>query len=82
MGAPGSEAGHVLGIDEGQGNTIVAYKLPCICSYRVRCEVTRYGEQLGGLIFFDDEEASVTQGEQVLHCPGCQSLLGLSRLRF
>ncbi len=81
MRAPRSEEGRVLALDDGRGSTRLAYKLLCICSYRVRCEVTRYGEQLGGLVFFDDEEASVTQGERVRHCPGCQSLLGLPGLR-
>src|SRR5829696_1057630 len=42
-----------------------AYQLSCRCSYKVRCEVMRHGERLGELTFFDDEEASVTQGERV-----------------
>jgi hypothetical protein len=53
----------------------------CECSYKVRCEVMRHGEQLGELTFFDDEEASVTQGERVLYCPRCSSRLGLLSLR-
>ena len=53
----------------------------CECSYKVRCEVMRHGEQLGELTFIDDEEASVTQGERVRYCPGCGSRLGLLSLR-
>ena len=54
-----------------------AYQLLCGCSYKVRCEVMRHGERLGELTFFDDEEASVTQGERVRYCPGCRSRLSL-----
>jgi hypothetical protein len=57
------------------------YHLLCECSYKVRCEVKRHGEQLGQLTFFDDEEASPTQGERVWYCPGCRSRLGLLSLR-
>ena len=39
------------------------------------------GERLGELTFFDDEEASVTQGERLWYCPGCRSRLGLLSLR-
>jgi hypothetical protein len=53
----------------------------CACSYKVRCEVMRYGEQLGEVMFFDDEKASVTRGEQVWYCPGCRNRLGLTSLR-
>jgi hypothetical protein len=58
-----------------------AYQLLCECSHKVLCEVMRHGEQLGELTFFDDEEASVTQGERVRYCPGCGSRLGLLSLR-
>src|SRR5215217_4686204 len=54
-----------------------AYQLSCECSYKIRCEVTRYGERLGELTFFDDEEASVIQGERIWYCPGCHSRLSL-----
>jgi hypothetical protein len=54
-----------------------AYQLLCECSHKVLCEVMRHGERLGGLTFFDDEEASVTQGERVRYCPGCRSWLSL-----
>jgi hypothetical protein len=43
----------------------------------VRCEVMRYGENLGEFVFFDDKEASTTWGERVWHCPGCNDKLGL-----
>jgi hypothetical protein len=58
-----------------------AYQLLCGCSYKVRCEVMRHGERLGELMFFDDEEASVTQGERVRYCPACRSRLTLLSLR-
>jgi hypothetical protein len=58
-----------------------AYRLLCKCSYRVRCEVMRHGERLGELTFFDDEEASETQGERVQYCPGCRSRLSLLSVR-
>lgn len=63
------------------GTSNVAYRLLCKCSYKVRCEIMRHGEQLGELTFFDDEETSVTQGERVWHCPGCRSRLGFLSLR-
>ena len=58
-----------------------AYQLLCECSHKVLCEVMRHGERLGGLTFFDDEEASVTQGERVRYCPGCSSRLSLLSVR-
>jgi hypothetical protein len=58
-----------------------AYRLLCECRYKVRCEVMRYGEQLGQLTFFDDEEASPTQGERIWFCPGCRSRLDLLSFR-
>jgi hypothetical protein len=58
-----------------------AYQLLCGCSYKIRCEVMRHGERLGELTFFDDEEASVTQGERVRYCPGCRSRLSLLSVR-
>jgi len=60
-----------------QGNAWSASRLACACGYRVRCEVMRYGENLGELVFFDDKEASSTWGERVWHCPGCNDRLGL-----
>jgi hypothetical protein len=47
------------------GATNRAYQLLCECSYKVCCEIMRHSERLGELMFFDDEEASVTQGERV-----------------
>jgi hypothetical protein len=58
-----------------------AHRVLCACGYKVRCEVARYGECLGELIFFDDRDASMTRGERVRRCPGCQGLLGFSVLR-
>jgi hypothetical protein len=58
-----------------------AYQLLCKCSYKVRCEVMRHSERLGELTFFDDEEASVIQGERVRYCPGCRSQLSLLSVR-
>ena len=63
----------------GAGNR--AYQLSCECSYKIRCEVIRHGERLGELTFFDDEEASATQGARVWYCPGCRSRLSLLSLR-
>jgi hypothetical protein len=68
------------GVEQG-GAPNRAYQLLCECSYKVRCEVMRHGERLGELTFFDDEEASVTQGERVWYCPGCRSRLDLLSLR-
>jgi hypothetical protein len=81
MSAPKSKEDRILGLDDRRDGAGFAYKLLCVCSYNVRCEITRYGERLGDLVFFDDEEASVTQGERVLRCPGCHNLLGLPGLR-
>lgn len=58
-----------------------SYRLLCKCSYKVRCEVMSYGERLGVLTFFDDEETSSTQGERVWNCPGCHSILRLQDLQ-
>jgi hypothetical protein len=67
---------------EGQGEqSLLARRLLCVCGYELRCEVMRYGDGLGGFVFFDDKEASLTRGERVWHCPGCQSRLGLLGLR-
>lgn len=57
------------------------YRLLCKCSYKVRCEIMTYGERLGELAFFDDEEASSTQGERVWNCPGCRGPLRLPDLQ-
>lgn len=72
----------VEGLTPGRGTPSKgAYQLLCECSYKVRCEVVHYGERLGELAFFDNEEASTTWGEQVVYCPGCRSRLGLQALR-
>ena len=57
------------------------YRLLCKCNYKVRCEVMSYGERLGVLAFFDDEETSATQGERIWNCPGCRSTLRLLDLQ-
>jgi hypothetical protein len=66
---------------ERGGATGRTYQLLCKCSYKVRCEIMRHGEQLGEVTFFDDEMASVTRGERIWYCPGCHSRLGLPSLR-
>lgn len=68
------------GVERG-GALEKAYQLLCECSYKLRCEVLSHGEQLGAVTFFDDDEASVTQGERIWCCPGCRSRLGLLSLR-
>ena len=45
--------------------------LRCPCGYGIRYELRRYGERLGALAFFDDEEASETRGERITRCPAC-----------
>jgi len=60
----------------------MAYRFLCVaCRYKLRCEVMRYGESLGVLVFFDDEETSVTRGERVWRCPRCRRRLGLLSFR-
>jgi hypothetical protein len=59
----------------------LAFRLLCACGYKVRCEVLRYGECLGEIAFFDDKEASTTQGEQLWNCPRCHDRLTLPGLR-
>jgi hypothetical protein len=46
-------------------------QLLCKCNYGISCGVRREGERLGFLVFFDDQEASETYGEQISWCPGC-----------
>jgi len=70
-----------LSLDDQRDNSWSAYRLLCVCGYRVRCEVMRYGESLGELVFFDDKESSMTRGERVWYCPGCHDRLGLPGLR-
>jgi hypothetical protein len=69
-----------LVVDEGRRDPDSTYGLLCACGYKVRCRITRYGDQLGGLVFFDDEKTSRTQGEEVKQCPGCNSRLELPGL--
>jgi hypothetical protein len=69
-----------LVLDNGRGHPDLTYGFLCVCGYRVRCGVARYGDQLGGLVFFDDETASLTRGDQVRQCPGCHSRLDLPGL--
>lgn len=67
-------------LDNERGTSGLTYRFLCVCGYKVRCGVARYGNQLGGLVFFDDEETSRTQGEKVEQCPGCNSRLDLPGL--
>jgi hypothetical protein len=69
-----------LVVDDGRRDPDLTYGLLCSCGYKVRCGITRYGYQLGGLVFFDDEKTSRTQGEKVRQCPGCNSRLDLPGL--
>jgi hypothetical protein len=55
--------------------------LLCQCTYQIACEVRAVGERLGLLMFFDDEPASETRGQQVSSCPGCGQELRLHLLR-
>lgn len=66
--------------DQGE-KSLLARRLMCMCGYKVRCEVMRYGDGLGEFVFFDDNEASLTRGERVWYCPGCHRRLGLLDLR-
>jgi len=70
-----------LWLGVGLDNVGLAQQLLCACGYKVRCGIMRYGESLGELVFFDDNEVSVTQGERVWHCPGCHDRLDLPGLR-
>lgn len=70
-----------LGSGTAPGASALAYSLLCVCGYRVRGEVARYGDSLGELVFFDDKEASTTWGERVWHCPGCRDRLTLPGLQ-
>jgi hypothetical protein len=76
----GGEERRGLVLDDGRKDPDLTYGLMCACGYKVRCGVTRYGDQLGGLIFFDAEKTSRTQGERVRQCPGCNSRLDIPSL--
>lgn len=67
-------------LDDGRKTTGLTYEFLCTCGYKVRCGIVQYGDQLGGLVFFDDEESSRTWGEMVRQCPGCDSRLDLPGL--
>lgn len=41
----------------------------------IYCGVSRGGERLGFLVFYDAEQTSETYGEQVALCPGCATAL-------
>jgi hypothetical protein len=69
-----------LVLDNGGRTSGSTYGFLCGCGYKVRCGVARYGVQLGGLVFFDDENSSRTRGEKVRQCPGCNSRLDLPGL--
>ena len=55
--------------------------LVCSCGYRILCELRQEGERLGLPVFFDDQPASETCGQQVMSCPGCAQSLGLHMLQ-
>jgi hypothetical protein len=69
-----------LVLDNGRRTPALTYEFLCVCGYKVRCGVARYGDQLGGLVFIDDERSSRTRGETVRQCPGCNNMLGLPGL--
>jgi hypothetical protein len=73
------EEGWGLVLDDGRAPDLT-YGFLCTCGYKVRCGVLRYGDQLGGLVFFDDEKTSRTWGEKVRQCQGCNSRLDLPSL--
>ena len=77
----GGEEGQGLVLDDGGGRSPgMTYGFVCACGYKVRCGVSRYGDQLGGLVFYDDEKTSQTWGEEVRRCPGCKGRLDLPGL--
>jgi hypothetical protein len=55
--------------------------LVCSCGYRILCELRQEGERLGLPVFFDDQPASESRGQQVMSCPGCGQSLGLHMLQ-
>lgn len=60
-----------------------AIALRCECGHRIRCELIRYGERVGSLVFFDqdeEKEASQIRGERSESCPGCGRRLDLVHL--
>jgi hypothetical protein len=68
-------------LDGGEGKTPGStYGFLCACGYKVRCGVSRYGDQLGGLVFFDDENTSRTRGEEIRRCPECNYRLDVPGL--
>ena len=74
----GGEEGRGLMLGNGGGRTPgLTYGFLCACGYKVRCGVSRYGVQLGELVFFDGEKSSRTRGEEVSRCPGCNNRLDL-----
>jgi hypothetical protein len=52
-----------------------ATQLLCKCGNGVSCGVSREGERLGFLVFFDDQASSKTYGEQIACCPRCGARL-------
>jgi hypothetical protein len=50
--------------------------LRCACGYGILCALSREGERLGFLAFFDGEPTSETYTERVGSCPGCGEQLG------
>ena len=55
--------------------------LVCSCGYRILCELRQEGERLGLQVFFDDQPASESRGQQIRSCPGCGQSLGLHMLQ-
>lgn len=47
----------------------------CRCEHGIYCGVSRGGERLGFLVFYDAEQTSETYGEQVALCPRCATAL-------
>ncbi len=77
----GREVGD-LGYDAAPDSPpVLVFRLLCACGHKIRCEILRYGECLGEVAFFDDKEASTTQGERVWDCPQCRDRLALPSLR-
>jgi hypothetical protein len=52
-----------------------AARLLCGCGHNIRCALRRQGEQLGFLVFLDDQETSKSYAQQVARCPGCGARL-------
>jgi hypothetical protein len=78
---PGGQAARDYRSHDERTDSGPSCNLSCACGYKVRCEVLRYGDGLGEIAFFDDQETSVTYGERVRYCLGCQDRLSIAGLR-